>query len=62
MNFNSDPRFFNLVKLGKISSATHFFNCANIGRNETIAAIILGFSNFLSGRRFVMLTEGFQNF
>ena len=31
-NFNSDPCFFNLVKLGKISSTAHFPNCIHIKR------------------------------
>ena len=35
-NFNSDPCFFNLVKLGTISLAAHFLNCAHIGRSQLI--------------------------
>ena len=55
-NFNSDPCFFKLVKLGTISPAAHFLNCVHIGRSQTIAAIIRGLS---SGKRFVKLREVF---
>ena len=55
-NFNWDPFFFNLVKLGTISPAEHFLNCVHIGRSQTIAAIIFGFS---SEKRFVKLRGAF---
>ena len=32
-NFNLDPCFFNLVKLGTILAAPHFLNCVNIGKS-----------------------------
>ena len=44
-NFNSDPCFFKLVKLGTISPAAHFLNCVHIGRRQTIAA--MAFVGFL---------------
>ena len=55
-NFNSDPCFFKLVKLGTISPAAHFLNYVHIGRSQTIAAIVHGLS---SGKRFVKLEEVF---
>ena len=55
-NFNSDPCFFKLVKLGTISPAADFLNCVDIVRSQTIAAIIRGLS---SGKRFVKLREVF---
>ena len=58
-NFNSDPSFFNSFKIGTISFSAHFLNCVHIGKNQTIAATILGLS---SGKRFVKSTEGFLRF
>ena len=55
-NFNSDPCFFKLVKLGTISPAAHFLNCVHIGRSQTIAAIIRRLS---SEKRFLKLREIF---
>ena len=55
-NSTLGPCFFKLVKLGTISPAAHFLNCAHIGRSQTIAAIICGLS---SGKRFVKLREVF---
>ena len=55
-NLNSDQCFFKIIKLGTISPAAHFFNCVHIGRSQTIAAIIRGFS---SGKRFAKLREVF---
>ena len=57
-NFNSDPCFFNLVKLGTISPAAYFINCVHIGRSQ-MAAIICGLS---SGKCFVKLNRGFLRF
>ena len=58
-NFNSDPCFFNLVKLGTISPAAHFINCVHIGRSQKMAAIIRGLS---SGKCFVKLNRRFLRF
>ena len=46
-NFNSDPCFFNLVKLGTISPAAHFVNCVHVGRSHAIASVIRVVSKFL---------------
>ena len=51
-NFNSQPHFFNLVKLGTISPAVYFINCVHIGESQRMAAIILGLS---SGKYFLNL-------
>ena len=51
-NFNSDPCFLKLLKMGTISPAAHFLNFEHIGRSQTIAAIICGFS---CGERLVKL-------
>ena len=58
-NFNSDPCFFNLVKLGTISPAAHFINCVHIGRSQKMAAIIRGLS---SGKCFLKLNRRFLRF
>ena len=49
-NSNSDPCFFNLLKLGTISLAVHFLNCTNIGGSQTIEAVIRDPSKFILGR------------
>ena len=46
-NFNSDPRFLNLIKLGRISPATYFINCENIGRSHMIEVLICDLSQVL---------------
>ena len=46
-NFNSDPCFFNLVKLGTISPAAHFVNGVHVGRSHAIASVIRVVSKFL---------------
>ena len=58
-NFNSDPCFFNLVKLGTISPAAHFINCVHIGKSQKKAAIIRGLS---FGKCFVKLNRRFLRF
>ena len=45
-NFNSNPSFFNLVKLATISPAAYFFDCVNIGKVKQEAIIFVGFQNF----------------
>ena len=54
-NFNSGSCFFNLVKVGMKSPASHFRNCVYVGKSQAIPVIIRGLSKFL-------LAEGFQNF
>ena len=55
-NFNSDPCFFNLVKLGTTSPAAHLINCVDIGRSQKMTGIIRGLS---SGKHFVKLNKKF---
>ena len=45
-NFNSDPCFFNLVKLGTISPAVHFLGCADLGRSQVIEEVICDILKF----------------
>ena len=46
-NFNSNPCFFNLVKLVEISLAVLLLNYVNVGRRQAIEAIINGLANLL---------------
>ena len=56
-NFNSDPCFFRVVKLGTMPPTAFFFDCVHIRRRHTIAAIFRGLS---SGKRSVKLRKVFR--
>ena len=45
-NLNSDPGFFNLIKLRPILPATYFFNTFKTGKSPTTETDIRGFSKF----------------
>ena len=45
-NLNSDPGFFNLIKLRPILPATYFFNTFKTGKSPTTETGIRGFSKF----------------